>query len=104
MPDASTLFTLLGTTVVSEAIVALLMLWKKGPLKVLIVAVLVNMLSHPLGAYLYYVQGIPFWTVEVLVILLEAAAYRIVLTERTSTAVMVSVVANLTSIAVGQWT
>jgi hypothetical protein len=102
MPDASTLFTLLAVTLASESVVVLVMLWKKGLVKVLVAAVLVNLLSHPLGAYLYYVQGIPFWTVEVLVILLEAVAYRLVLTKHTSTALVVSIVANLTSIAVGR--
>ncbi len=67
----------------------------------MIVAFAVNLLSHPIAWTAVSADVLSFYWVELFVIGIEAAIYRILLVNSNSKAIAISLAANLASILVG---
>lgn len=67
----------------------------------MIVAVGVNLLSHPLAWSAVSTDVLGFYWVELIVIVIEAAIYRVLVVNSNSKAVSLSLAANLASMLVG---
>jgi hypothetical protein len=85
-----------------ELVVVVLCLVRRASLwEIVSVVLFVNFVTHPLGAVLYYVVGVPLILVELLVVCIEWVAYSYFLPISWRMAFIVSVVANTCSFFLG---
>ena len=89
-------------TIVSELLIIKYFLLKEEILKyAILIVVLVHFISHPFATVLFYFLGVSFVAVELIVILIESALYKI-FTKKNSLKIFIIVfLANTISILAG---
>lgn len=76
LPPVNLLFISFLITIISECVLLVLIIKrKKSFLKIFCFVLLIHFITHPFGAFLYYLTGLSFIGVEVIIILIEAIFY-----------------------------
>jgi len=105
LPSANLLFISFFITIISECVLVVLIMRKEKPfLKILCFILLIHFITHPFGAFLYYLTAMSFIGVEVVIILIEAIFYRKFFLCSYRKAFLISAGANAFSITVGMIT
>ncbi len=87
-------------TVVSESLIVYLFFRKKF-FSTLLTVVAVHCISHPLAMGLFYILGAGFWVAEGTVVLLESVLYFHLFKISYKRALLVALIANVSSVVVG---
>lgn len=102
LPSANLLFVSFFITTISECVLLFLIVRKrKSFLEILCLVLLMHFITHPFGAFLYYLIAISFAGVEVAIILIEAIFYWRFFPCSYKKALLISAPANVFSIIIG---
>ena len=98
----SILFGTFTVTVAIESIlVSLLLIRQQRTFFTLVVVLVIHIVTHPVGAVVYYVFHTDLLLVEIIVVLLEAILYWRIFSTSLLSAFMISIIVNMASFFLG---